>query len=192
VNSPTFLRESDPDFDRELVGLYSDHYRRLVRLAALLVGDIANAEEIVQDSFVGLHRTRRRPASDSALSYLLQAVLTRTRATIRHRTLASANATGTDQDTTGARQDPAIGREFQAIISGLRMLPARQREVIVLRYCADLSDAQIAATMGISRSAVRAHTARATSSLQSWDSDTGIVSITMTGRLTATWRSRTR
>ena len=54
----------------------------------------------------------------------------------------------------------------KAIISALRMLPARQREVIVLRYYADLSEAQIAAVMGISRRAVKSHTARATASLR--------------------------
>ena len=42
----------------------------------------------------------------------------------------------------------------------------RQREAVVLRYYADLSEADIAATMGISRGAVKSHTARAMSSLK--------------------------
>jgi RNA polymerase sigma factor (sigma-70 family) len=162
---------SDPDPDRALVVLYNDHYRSLVRLSALLTGSIPTAEEIVQDSFVALHDARRRPGSDSALSYLLQAVLTRTRATIRHRALTGPNATDSDQGTTGSGQNAMSSREYQAIVSALRMLPARQREIIVLRYCADLSEAQIAAAMGISRGAVKAHTARATASLRAISQD---------------------
>ena len=45
-------------------------------------------------------------------------------------------------------------------------LPPRQREALVLRYYGDLSEAQIALAMGISRGAVRSHTVRAIASLQ--------------------------
>jgi RNA polymerase sigma factor (sigma-70 family) len=155
-----------PDFDNALNDLYNDHYPLLVRLATLMIGSIAAAEEVVQDSFVALHRARRRPDSGSALSYLLQAMLTRTRATIRQRAHAGTHADDADHDMTSAGQNAMAARESQVIVSGLRKLPARQREVIVLRYCADLSEAQIAAAMGISRGAVRVHTARATAALR--------------------------
>ena len=56
--------------------------------------------------------------------------------------------------------------ERSALISALRTLPARQREALVLRYYGDLSDAQIAAAMGISTGAVKSHAARAMSSLR--------------------------
>jgi DNA-directed RNA polymerase specialized sigma24 family protein len=49
--------------------------------------------------------------------------------------------------------------EYRAIISALRILPGRQR-AIVLRYHADLSEAQIAAAVGISRAAVKSHSGR--------------------------------
>src|SRR6516225_3319010 len=48
----------------------------------------------------------------------------------------------------------------------LRDLPERQREAIVLRYYADLSEAEIATAMGISRGAVKSHTARGMSALR--------------------------
>lgn len=51
-------------------------------------------------------------------------------------------------------------------MSALRTLPPRQREILVLRYYADLSEAQTASLIGISRSAVKSYTARAMSSLQ--------------------------
>lgn len=55
--------------------------------------------------------------------------------------------------------------ECQAIISTLRILPGRQR-AIVLRHHADLSEAQIAAAMGIGRAAVKSHSGRAAASLR--------------------------
>jgi RNA polymerase sigma factor (sigma-70 family) len=53
------------------------------------------------------------------------------------------------------------------MVAALRTLPPRQREVLVLRYYGDLSQTQIAQTMGISTGAVKSHTARAMSSLRS-------------------------
>jgi RNA polymerase sigma factor (sigma-70 family) len=52
------------------------------------------------------------------------------------------------------------------VIAALRNLPGRQREAIVLRYYADLSEAEVAAAMGISCGAVKSHTARAMSALR--------------------------
>ena len=51
--------------------------------------------------------------------------------------------------------------ERTQVVKALRSLPPRQREGSVLRYYGDLSEAQIATAMGISRGAVKAHTARA-------------------------------
>jgi DNA-directed RNA polymerase specialized sigma24 family protein len=53
-----------------------------------------------------------------------------------------------------------------SVLAALSALPARQREVVVLRYYADLSEAQIAAAMGISTGAVKSHIARAKDSLR--------------------------
>lgn len=56
--------------------------------------------------------------------------------------------------------------ERSAVIAGLRGLPGRQREALVLRYYADLSEAEIAATMGISRGSVKSHTSRGIAALR--------------------------
>jgi RNA polymerase sigma factor (sigma-70 family) len=56
--------------------------------------------------------------------------------------------------------------ERRQVVAALRSLPPRQREALVLRYYGDLSEAQIALAMGISRGAVRSHTARAIASLR--------------------------
>jgi RNA polymerase sigma factor (sigma-70 family) len=56
--------------------------------------------------------------------------------------------------------------ERKQVVTALRSLPPRQREALVLRYYGDLSEAQIALAMGISRGAVKSHTARAIASLR--------------------------
>ena len=56
--------------------------------------------------------------------------------------------------------------ERSALLAALRQLPPRQREVIVLRYWADLTDAQIAATLGCSPGTVRSQLSRALAKLR--------------------------
>jgi RNA polymerase sigma-70 factor (sigma-E family) len=155
------------DADRAVTALYSTHYRSLVRLAVLLVRDIATAEDLVQDSFVAMHSAWPRLAdSDLALSYVRQSVVNRSRAVQRHRVVVDKLAPNLAPDTPGGEQEDINQPGRSALISALRALPARQREVLVLRYYAELSEAQIASTMGISRGAVKSHAARAMSSLR--------------------------
>jgi|SRR5215472_4578326 len=155
------------DADRAVTAIYSTHYRALVRLAALLVRDIATAEEVVQDSFVAMHSAwRRLRDSDKALSYLRQSVVNRSRSVLRHRVVVDRNAPKPAPDEPSAEQGAITLLERSAVISALRTLPPRQREALVLKYYADLSEAQIASTMGISKGAVKSHTARAMASLR--------------------------
>ena len=59
------------DAEQAVAAMYSTHYRSLVRLAALLVHDVATAEEIVKDSFIAMHGAwRRLQDNEKALSYL--------------------------------------------------------------------------------------------------------------------------
>ncbi len=125
--------------DRAVTALYLAYYRPLVRLAALLVRDLATAEEIVQDSFVAVHAAwRRQPDADLALPHLRQSVVDRSRSLLRHRavvdTLAPAHVPG--EGATSPQQ--GLDLERSAFISALWALPAGQREDVVLRYFADL------------------------------------------------------
>jgi RNA polymerase sigma-70 factor (sigma-E family) len=156
-----------PDAVGAVTALYRAHYRSLVELAVLLVRDVATAEEVVQDSFVALHATWRRLGdSEKALSYLRQSVVNRSRSVLRHRVTVTKTAPDLAPDPPAAEQEALALLERSAVISALRALPPRQREAVVLRYYAELSDAQIAAAMGISIGAVKHHTARAISSLR--------------------------
>jgi len=157
----------DLEADRAVTELYSTYYRSLVRLAALLVRDVGTAEEVVQDSFVAMHGGwRRLRDSDKALSYLRQSVVNRSRSVLRHRVVVDRNAPKPAPDMPSAEHGAIALFERSAVISALRTLPARQREALVLRFYADMSEAQIADAMQISRGAVKSHTARAMQALR--------------------------
>jgi RNA polymerase sigma-70 factor (sigma-E family) len=150
------------DVDRAVAALYQAHYQSLVRLAALLVRDVATAEEVVQDSFVAMHGGwRRLRDTDKALSYLRQTVVNRSRGVLRHRAVVDRNAPKPAPDVPSAEHDAIRLLERSAVVAAMRTLPPRQREAVVLRYYGNLSEAQIAGAMGISRGAVKSHTARA-------------------------------
>ncbi len=53
----------------------------------------------------------------------------------------------------------------QQVLDALRSLPARQRDCLVLRYYEDMSEAQIADTLGISKGSVKTHTSRGMAAL---------------------------
>jgi RNA polymerase sigma-70 factor (sigma-E family) len=155
------------DADRAVIDLYTTHYRSLVRLAALLVRDIGTAEEVVQDSFVAMHGGwRRLRDSEKALSYLRQSVVNRSRSVLRHRVVVDRNSPKPPPDMPSAEHGAIALFERSAVIAALRTLPTRQREALVLRFYADLSEAQIADAMQISRGAVKSHTARAMQALR--------------------------
>jgi RNA polymerase sigma-70 factor (sigma-E family) len=148
--------------------IYGAHYRSLVRLATLLVHDVATAEEVVQDSFVALHAALHRLRdSEKTLSYLRAAVVNRSRSVLRHRVVVDRNAPKPAPDMPSAEHGALALIERSSVIAALRSLPGRQREVVVLRFYADLSEAQIAAAMGITRGAVKSHTSRAMAALRS-------------------------
>jgi DNA-directed RNA polymerase specialized sigma24 family protein len=121
----------------------------LVRLAALLVPDLATAEEIAQDAFAAVHgRWHVLPDAGAALAYLRWSVVHQSRSVLLPESAEMADEPGS------------------AVVSALRALSARQREVVVLRYFADLPDAEIASATGLSVAAVRDHAAQAMWSLQ--------------------------
>jgi RNA polymerase sigma-70 factor (sigma-E family) len=153
--------------DRAVTELYSEHYRKLVRLAALLVRDIPTAEEVVQDSFVAMHGGwQRLRDAENALAYLRQAVVNRSRSVLRHRTVVDKNLQKAPPDMPSAEHGAMTLLERSEVVSALRGLPDRQRQAIVLRYYADLSEAEIADAMNISRGAVKSHTARGMAALR--------------------------
>ncbi len=164
--APPVVPATAAESERDVTELFRRHHLELVRLALLMVSDLATAEDIVQDAFEQLHRrwrSLRQPSS--ALEYARSAVLNGCRSVLRRRLVArrhEARIAGPE------RQDPdaAVALEQRsALIDAFRVLPRRQREVLALRYYLDMSVADVASTLGISAGAVRSTTSRALDAL---------------------------
>jgi RNA polymerase sigma-70 factor (sigma-E family) len=152
------------DADEAVEQLYATHYRRLVRLAVLLVRDQETAEEVVQDSFVALHAKWRTLADpQKGLAYLRQTVVNRSRSVLRHRGVRARHRP--EPPPHAADPAPEVVRR-SAVLDALQQLPDRQREVLALRHYLDLDEAAIAEHLGISRGAVKSHASRGAATLR--------------------------
>jgi RNA polymerase sigma-70 factor (sigma-E family) len=155
--------------DEALELLYAVHWRRLVRLAVLLVHDVGTAEEIVQECFVAVHdRWSRLEDPDKALAYLRRSVVNRSRSHLRHLAVVRRHVEREQGPEPAQGADhPAYEQARRAtVLAALRDLPRRQREVLALRYYLDLSEAEIADALGISRGAVKSHASRGAAALR--------------------------
>lgn len=159
--------DTDVDLSIDLPALYRAHRLALTRLAVLLVDDVPTAEDVVQDAFANLHRHQHRLRhAEAALSYLRAAVLNGARSTLRRRGTARRYRYLTDPPAPPPDADLQIVEEHRAVLAAVQTLPARQREVLVLRYWSNLTEADIAAAMGISRGAVKSQASRALDKLE--------------------------
>jgi RNA polymerase sigma-70 factor (sigma-E family) len=145
-----------------VAAVFEIHYAHLVRLAWALVGDPTEAEDVVMDAFAGLERrwahVRR---TDDAFFYLRTSVLNGSRSRMRRLRVSRAKSHSlADLDGAPAEQIAMLHLEHQAVVIALRGLPRRQREVLVLRYYEDATEAEIAETLGISTGSVKTHASR--------------------------------
>ncbi|HEX8009060.1 MAG TPA: sigma factor-like helix-turn-helix DNA-binding protein [Trebonia sp.] len=137
--------DAEDPADQALAALYAENSRPLLRLATLLVSDIMTAETIVQEAFTAICRERRQLGdTEIAVAFLLRAV-------IRGARLAA------NRKPPGGRAGDSA--EYGAVIDVLRTLKPAQREALVLRYYASLSEEQAAAAMGVRLSELKAHVA---------------------------------
>lgn len=145
-----------------VAAVFEIHYAHLVRLAWALVGDPTEAEDVVMDAFAGLERrwnhVRR---TEDAFFYLRTSVVNGSRSRLRRVRVARAKSHSlADLDGAPAEQVALLHLEHQAVVIALRGLPRRQREVLVLRYYEEATEAEIAETLGISTGSVKTHASR--------------------------------
>ena len=144
--------------------LFRSEYRKLVGLARLLVDDPAQAEEVVQDAFVALHRNWGR-ATDP-LAYLRSSVVNGGRGLLRRRATARRHLRVAEPSTApGADERLGHAEDIAAVAAALARLPERQRACVALRFYSGLSEAEIASTLGISTGSVKTHVHRAMATL---------------------------
>lgn len=135
------------------VEIYVDEHDRLVRLAALLLGSTAVAEDLVQDAFAKLHDRLGRVETPAA--WLRTVVVNACKNERRRWAVARRHARLLAVDAV--EHDPPVNE----LIDSLRSLPARQRAVVVLRFYEDLTEADIAALLGIRIGTVKSSLSRA-------------------------------
>ncbi|WP_301364043.1 RNA polymerase sigma factor [Streptomyces xanthophaeus] len=148
--------------------LYHAHRLRMVRLAVLLVDDLATAEDVVQDAFTALYRRHGEHITevDNALGYLRTAVVNTSRSVLRRRRTVRAWTPPAAADIPSAEDHVVLDEAHREVLAALGRLTPRRRQVLVLRYWADLSEAEIAATLGISRGAVKSNASRGLDALE--------------------------
>ncbi|MDG4830441.1 SigE family RNA polymerase sigma factor [Solwaraspora sp. WMMD1047] len=155
--------------DEAVTRLFASHYRPLVRLASLLLHDRDAAEEVVQEAYAALHgRWARLRGTEKAVGYLRVTVVNRCRSALRHRKVVETHLATVRQgpDAPSAEAGALDLLQHDEIRTALRRLPPRQREAVVLRYYAELSEAETAEAMKVSRGAVKSHTSRGLAALR--------------------------
>ena len=149
--APATVREPDQDF----AALYREHFPALMRVAFLLTGSNEIAEDAVQDTFI---RCRGKLTDlDHPRSYLRAALVNECRSLHRR----------SRREPAFTRQpEPRLETELVELQDALARLPWRQRTAIVLRYFADVPDAEIARMLRCRPVTVRSHIRRGITSLR--------------------------
>lgn len=139
--------------------LYHREYHAMVRMATALVDYQEKAEEVVQEAFAQLYM--RYSAVDTPVAYLRVSVLNGCRRALRRRRLARAFHATSQRD---AEDNGELG--FNHMLDAVRRLPTTQRNAVTLRYELQLTDAEIANTLGIPLGTVKSTLHRALTRLR--------------------------
>ena len=154
-----------------VAAVFRTYHDDLVRLAVLFVGDQPTAEDVVQDVYVKMHaRWSKLPGPDEVLPYVRAAVLNGSRSVLRRRSLA--HRVGVLQRVSAivpplpsAESEAILSEDRRRVLAALAGLSRRRREVLVLRYYLGLSEAEIAAVLGVSAGTVKSTAARGLAAL---------------------------
>ncbi len=148
-----------------LARLFDCNHTPLLRLAVLL-GAENDAEDIVSEAFYELYRKWNRLRNpDAALGYLRSVVCNLVRMRVRRLQVVRKHSEVVIELAGSAETEVLLRDDQRALAEAIKLLPARQREALVLRYWLDLRESEIAQTMGISAGAVKSHTSRGMATL---------------------------
>ncbi len=144
------------------------HRAGLVRVAAFILGDRGAAEDVVQDVFVRVHGRADLITGDPQY-YLRSAVINGCRTTLRRWRLIRRHAEQQGQQSAcpplTTEEAAMLDEDRRRVLAALATLPRRRREVLVLRFYLEMSEAEIAGTLGISPGTVKSTAARGLAAL---------------------------
>ena len=160
TSPPAAVPVAADDRDARIRALFEEHYDGLCRLAYLITGNAAQAEELVMDAFMRTFASWRRIRDlDRADAYLRRAVVNLSRSRLRRLRTEQQSPTFVHRP-----MDPDAD-DAQVVWDAVRALPHRQRAAVVLRYYEDLPEADIADALGCSVGTVKSQLSKARASL---------------------------
>ncbi len=152
--------------EEQFQGFVRSRWPRLVRTAYLLTGDRHLAEDVAQSALAKAYRSWSRVIrSDNPDAYVRRILVSCDRDRFRKRRVPE-HLTDMPPDVVAAPDDMARADQRALLAAALAGLPRRQRAVVVLRYWEDLSEAEVAQTLGCSTGTVKSQAAKALSKLR--------------------------
>ena len=157
---------SDAEFD----AFIGARMGSLVRFAYGLTGDVGHAEDLVQTALVKVYLRSRRMVPDDPERYVRRAIINANLSRFRrHRirvVLGDRVTVAVSPDQPESRSVEAPTEQADAVRELLAGLSPRQRTVVGLRYCADLSEAEVAELLGVSAGTVKTLSSRGLAKLR--------------------------
>ncbi|WP_435825674.1 sigma-70 family RNA polymerase sigma factor [Micromonospora zamorensis] len=166
---------SDGDLISEL---YAGCFRRLVIQLYAMTGDLAEAQEAVQEAFTrALVSPRRFAALENPEAWLRRVAVNWARSRYRRRRVLDGLLRRIGPPPAVADHSP----EHLALLAALRVLPEGQRHALALHYLVDLPVDEVAATLGVSSGTVKSRLSRGRVALAALLADTDTSDATSTG-----------
>lgn len=158
--APTAPTEADTR--AAVSALYAEHATPMLRVATVLLGDrSALAEDVVQDAFLALYgawpRLRDRQA---VVGYLHRSVVNGVRSKQRRVVVAQRYRPDAPRAVASAEETALASAPGGPVVAAVRALPAREREVVLLRHYLDLSERDTAEVLGLRPGSVKAYSSR--------------------------------
>jgi RNA polymerase sigma-70 factor (sigma-E family) len=152
---------------------------RLLRTGWLLTGDAGQAEDAAQEALVRLYavwpKVRDQEPEQYVLRILRNVVVSTWRKDRRLVLVEEVRDSGSATASSPSRSGPTAGAVADRLdlVRALQSLPAREREVVVLRHYADLSERAVAEALGVSVGTVKSSSSRGLERLRTIMSDQG-------------------
>ena len=145
-----------PSDEERFTDFVRAHSASLFRAGYLLTGDYQRAEDLLQSTLVRLYqRWTRVEAMDRPVGYARKILVNQAFSWWRRRASSEAPQLVLREPRWGGGVDEVT--EHERVWKAVMSLPPRQRAVTVLRFYEDLSEAEIAETLGVARGTVKSH-----------------------------------